>query len=243
MAQERLRVSEAIRGIGYAALLVWVNAYICREMFVRYTPRMNSMQGFWIAMSRLAGAGWLRSQWWRYWDCGSPVEFIYSPLVPAMSAWTAAVRGIPHADAFQTVSGFVYWVGPVTLFVMAWLLTRAPGHAFAAALLYSLTAPSQLIVPDARFSIQHLWDARRLYLATVWDETPHLAALAILPLVILILSLAIRARRPVYYAAATLAIVLCSLSSDFGPILTAMASLCLLFVLRPAGCGPEPAGG
>lgn len=149
-----------------------------------------------------------------------------------MSAWTAAVRGVPHDAAFQSVSGFVYCLGPVTLFAMAWLFSRAPGHAFAAAVLYSLSAPSQLIVPDAPFSIQHLWDARRLYLAAVWDETPHMAALAILPLVILFLSLSIRTRRPVCYAATTLAIAVRALASDFGPVLTAMASLCLLFVLR-----------
>jgi len=89
-----------------------------------------------------------------------------------------------------------------------------------------------LFVPDAPFSLQHLWDARRLYLSAVWDETPHMAALAILPFVILFLSLSIRRRRPVYYAVTVLAIAVCALASDFGPVLTAMASLCLLFVLR-----------
>jgi hypothetical protein len=223
---------EAIKAAGYAALLVWLNAYVCREMFVRYTPHMNSMQGFWIALARLGGADWLHSQWWRYWDCGSPLEFAYAPLVPALSAFVAAVRGIPHDAAFQTVSGLVYCLGPAALFAMAWLLTRAPGYAFAVGLLYSLTATSQLIVPDAPFSIQHLWDARRFYLMTAWDEMPHMTALAILPLVILFLSLSIRRRRAVYYAATTLAIAVCALASDFGPVTTAMASLCLLFVLR-----------
>jgi len=152
--------------------------------------------------------------------------------VPAMTALTAAIRGVPHDLAFETVSGLVYCLGPVTLFVMAWLLMRAPGYAFAAGLFYSLTAISQLVVPDAQFSLSHFWDARRFYLIAVWDDTPHMAALAILPLVILFLSLSIRKRRPMYYAATALAIVLCALASDFGPILTAMASVCLLFVLR-----------
>ena len=171
-AKARARLPEVIQAAGYAASLIWLNAYICREMFVRYTPRMNSMQGFWIAMSRLAGTGWFHSQWYRYWDCGSPVEFIYAPLVPAMTAWASAVRGVPRDVAFQTVSGLIYCLGPVTLFLMAWLLTRAPGYSFAASVFYSLTAPSQLFMADASYSIQHFWDARRLYLATVWDETP-----------------------------------------------------------------------
>jgi hypothetical protein len=234
-AKERARLPEVIRAAGYAASLIWLNVYICREMFVRYTPRMNSMQGFWIAMSRLAGTGWFHSQWYRYWDCGSPVEFIYAPLVPAMTAWASAVRGVPRDVAFQTVSGLIYCLGPVTLFLMAWLLTRAPGYSFAASVFYSLTAPSQLFMADASYSIQHFWDARRLYLTTVWDETPHMAALAILPLVILFLSLSIQKRRLVYYVATTLAIAICALASDFGPVLTSMASLCLLFVLRRQG--------
>jgi hypothetical protein len=200
-------------------------------MFVRYTPRMNSMHGFWMAVSRLGGQHWFYSAWWRYWDCGTPVEFAYAPLVPAATAWTAAIRGIPRDVAFETVSGLVYCLGPVTLFLMAWLWTRAPGYAFAAAVFYSLAAPSQLLLPDLN-SMRRLWYARRLYVMAVWDETPHMAALALLPLVILFLSLAIRRRRRRYYAAATLAIVACALASDFGPILAAMASLCLLFVLR-----------
>jgi hypothetical protein len=230
--EARLRVPEVIRAVGYAASLLWLNAYICREMFVRYTPRMNSMQGFWIAMAQRAGGGWFHSDWWRFWDCGGPLEFVYAPLVPAITAWTASVRGVPHDVAFQRVSGSIYCLVPLTLFVMAWLLTRAPGYAFAAGVLYSLTAPSQLLVPDSPFSLLHFWDARRIYQTAVWDETPHMAALAVLPLVILFLALSILKRRPVYYAATTLAVAASSLASDFGPVLVAMVALCLLCVLR-----------
>ncbi len=230
--EERWHAREVIRAVVYAVVLLWLNAYVCREMFVRYTPYMNSMHGFWIAMAQHAGGNWFHAEWWRFWDCGAPLEFVYAPLVPALSKWVAAIRGIPPDAGFQTVSGLVYCLGPVTLFVMAWLMTRAPDYAFAAAVLYSLTSPSQLILPDAQFSIQHLWDARRLYVTAVWDDTPHMAALAVLPLVILFLSLSVRKHRPIYYAAAALTIAICSLASDFGPVLTAMASLCLLFVLR-----------
>src|ERR1039458_438571 len=114
-AELRPPVLEVVRAIGCAALLVWVNAYICREMFVRYSPHMNSMQGFWIAMSRLAGSCWFHSVWWRYWDCGSPLEFVYAPLIPALTAAIAAIRCVLNDLAFQTVSGLVYCLGSVTL--------------------------------------------------------------------------------------------------------------------------------
>ena len=87
------------------------------------------------------------------------------------------MRGVPHAVAFQSVTGFFYCLLPVTLFLMAWLLTGAPGYSFLAGLFYSLTAPVQLIVPDESFSWTRFWEARRFYLTAVWDETPHFAAL------------------------------------------------------------------
>src|SRR5579872_6294758 len=105
--QPKLRLRELILAVLYSTLLVWMNAYVCREMFIRYTPRMNSMHGFWIAMSRLGSSGWFHSQWWRYWDCGAPGEFVYAPLVPASIRWIAALRGIPHDVAFQTVSAVI----------------------------------------------------------------------------------------------------------------------------------------
>ncbi len=115
---------------------------------------------------------------------------------------------------------------------MAWRLTRAPGYSFFAALFYSLTSPTQILAPDGDFAFSKLWDARRLFLVSTWDDTPHFAALAFLPLVILFLARCIETRRPLYYGAAALSIALTALASAFGPVMVAMASVCLLFVLR-----------
>src|SRR5262249_49109679 len=156
--------------------------------------------------------------------------FTYAPLIPAATALWAAVRGIPHALAFNVVTGFVYCLGPFTLFLMAWLWTRLPGYSFAAAMFYSLTAPTQLLVPDAGFSLTKFWEARRLFVIGIWDEAPHLAALAFLPLAILFLSLAIRTRRFAYSVAAAVSISLAALASVFGPIEVTIAAICLLFV-------------
>ena len=216
----------------YALVLLWINAYICRELFVNQTAKMNSMHGFWMALAKLADGSWFRATWWPYWDCGVPFEFTYAPLVPAMTAAWAAVRGVPHALAFNSITGVFYCLLPVNLFLMAWLLTRAPGYSFLAGLFYSLTAPTELVLPDSNFALTHLGDARRLYLASVWDESPHLAALAILPLIVLFLSLSIRRRRTVYYIATAVSIAVATLLSAFGPAITMMAALCLLFVLQ-----------
>ena len=138
--------------------------------------------------------------------------------------------GITPDLAFQSIAGVVYCLVPVSLFVMAWLMTRSTGCSFLAAVFYSLTSPTQLIVPDDAFSFQHFWDARRLLVAAAWDEAPHLTALALLPLVVLLLTLAIRRRRPAYYAMLVLLIVVMTLATDFAPVEMVMVALCLIAV-------------
>ena len=138
-----------------------------------------------------------------------PFEFTYAPLVPAVTRAWAAFSGIPHALALQSITAVVSCLVPVTLFVMCWLLTRAPAYALAAALVYSLTAPTQLLAPDAEFSWSHFWDARRLYTLAAWDDTPHIAALALLPLVILFLAASYRRRRLGYYIPAVMLFASC----------------------------------
>jgi hypothetical protein len=232
MTEQRFTRRELFSAAAYAVGLLWMNVYICRELFFNQTAKMNSMHGFWMAIARLAEGSWFRATWWPLWDCGIPFEFTYAPLVPGLTAAWAALRGVPHALAFNSVTGFFYCAIPVNLFLMAWLLTRSPGYSFLAGLFYSLAAPTELVIPDSNFALAHFGDARRLYLTTVWDESPHLAALALLPLIVLFLSLSIRRRRTVYYVASILLIAVAALLSAFGPIMVAMAALCLLFVLE-----------
>ena len=188
------------------------------------------MHGFWIALAKRGSAGWLHSSWWPFWDCGIPFEFTYAPLIPMLiSAWSA-MRGMTHELAFQSITGVVYCLAPLSLFLMAWLMTRAPGCSFLAALFYSLTSPTQLIVPDADFAWRHFWDARRLFIVAEWDDTPHLAAMALLPMVILFLTLAIRKRRAAYYAILVLLIALMALASDFAPIEVMTVAVCIVAV-------------
>ena len=228
-----VRWKERLQVTLYALVLGWLNAYVCRDLFWNHRAPMNSMHGFWSGLARLAGPDWLRLNWWPYWDCGIPLQFTYAPLAPVLTAGLAAVRGIPHILAFDSLTGIIYCVGPVTLFLMAWRLSRSPGLSFAAALLYSLTALSQIPVPDGAFAWQHIWDARRLYLMAVWDETPHMVAMTLLPAAVVFLALSIRERRWIYYAGAVASVTGMALSSAFGPIEALMVALCLAYVLDP----------
>ncbi|HTC86806.1 MAG TPA: hypothetical protein VK686_00840 [Bryobacteraceae bacterium] len=223
---------EWLSALAYALALLWINTYVCRDLFRNPTAYMNSMHGFWIALAKHAGSNWLQLNWWPYWGCGLPFQFTYAPLIPVLiAAWTA-VTGVSHILAFQSIAGVVYCLSPLTLFAMAWLLMRAPGYAFAAALCYSLLSPTQLIVPDAAFSWSSLWDARRLYLLAVWDDLPHLAALSLLPVAILFLVASLDRRRLRWYIPTVVLIALMALASEFGPVEIIMAAICLLFVFH-----------
>lgn len=227
-----IKRSEWLAAAAYSVVLLWINLYVCRALFSVQTGPMNSMHGFWAAIARLADGSWFQATWWPYWDCGIPFEFTYAPLAPALTAMGAAAFHVSQGLAFQAVSALAYCLGPLTLFLMAWLMTRAPGYSFLAGLFYSLTGPTRILVPDDSFFWRTFWDARRLSLMVFWDDTPHVLALAFLPLAILFLSLSFRKRRLIYYAAASVSIAAATLASAFGPAMVAMAAFCLLFVLR-----------
>jgi hypothetical protein len=189
-----------LRAAAYAIALVWLNLYICRGFFnTPHTGSMWSMQGFWAGLARLGSFGTLAPQWWRFHDGGAPFEFTYSPVVPAL----ASLFGV------QAVSGIVYCLTPLAVYALAGVLTRSAGWGFTAGAAYSLTALSQLAVPDAGFASVHLIDARRLYLMGSWDETPHMLGLTFAVL-------AVAAVRLRWWVSAGVCMALSVASSAFG---------------------------
>jgi hypothetical protein len=216
----------------YAALLLWLNVYIARDLFfAEHTGHMNSMHGFWIALARLAGHQWWTPGWWPYWDVGMPFEFTYAPLVPAITALGSKIGGVSVNRSFHGVIGVIYILTPVTMFVMSAVLARKPGWSFIAALLYSLTSLTQLVAPDEPFAWTRVGDARRLYVTAVWDEAPHMLALTALPLVILFVVLAIQRQRSRYWVWAGAFMCIMLLANAFGMTALLITLICLLTTL------------
>lgn len=210
------------------ALIAGVNIYIVREMFAAdLVARWNSMQGYWVALARMAGGGWLTPSWWPYWDCGMPLEHTYAPLIPGLTSAVASVAGIPHPAALHRVMGFFYCLAPVTLFVLVWRWGRSVGAAVAAAGMVSLISPVALLVPDQPFAWSRWSEARNLYLVAVWDELPHYAALALLPLAVLAMVRYSETGRPRWLAGAVLASALTVVASLFGATLLVLSAACL----------------
>jgi hypothetical protein len=223
---------EQLRGISYAGVILWVNAYICRDWFHHPTAWTQTLHGYWAAIARLAD-GWLHPSWWPFWDFGIPFEFTSAPLVPALAAALAGLRHTSHLMAVESVSAIFYCAAPVALFVMAWLLTGAPGYSFFAALFYSLLAPAQILAPEGVFSWAGFLGPHRLMLQSLWDETPRAAALTFLLLFILLLARAVEARRPVYSVAAAVLLALSMLASPFAAISAAISVYSLVTARQP----------
>src|ERR1041384_4316883 len=152
-----------LRGAAYAAVLIWMNAYVCRTWFLHPTAWMNSLHGYWAAIARLCD-NWLNPSWWPYWDFGIPFEYTSAPLVPALTGAIAAASNVPHLMAFQAVSAIFYIAAPVSLYLVAWMLTRTPGYSFFAGLFYSLLSPALLLAPDGNFSWRNFFRPPRFLL-------------------------------------------------------------------------------
>ena len=213
-----------VPAVAFPIALLGLGLYLCRETFLRiHTAHMNSMHGFWIAIAQLAGGSWWRASWWPYWDGGMPFEFTYAPLIPALAAACAKLLDVPASQGFHIVNGAIFCLGPATLYVFAWRMSSSPVYSFAAAAVYMLTSPSQLVMPDSGFAWRHLWDARRLYVSFVWDETPHMAALALLPMALLALHTTVRTRSGAAFLRACAAITPMLLANAFGATMLALA--------------------
>src|SRR5689334_9155995 len=125
--EEKTSRAEALRAGLYALILLWINIYIGRDLFSGSSAHMGSMHGFWTAIAARAGSSWFHATWWPFWEMGVPFEYTYPPLVPGLAAAIAWVRGVPAGVGYQSVTGLVYILGPLTLFFAAWRLTRHPG--------------------------------------------------------------------------------------------------------------------
>jgi hypothetical protein len=219
----------AIAGAAYLVLLIGINLYFTHNLFfAEYTGHMNSLQGLWISMARLASSHWFWPAWWPYQDGGVPFEHTYMPLVPASAALLSHIAMVSPARAFFSVMGLVVTLGPVTLFLLIWRLSGKAGAAFAASLIYCATSPARALLPETNIDPIRYWSSLRFYGAVVWDDLPHHTALCLLSLALLFLWRSFETHRPGYYVLAVLAIGATVSASVFGATALIFAMPCML---------------
>ena len=227
------------RSVVAAALLgsiLWLNAYICKELFAVYeTVLGNSMHGFWIGLARWSPAWFSGPAWWPFWDMGMPIEYTYAPLFPALIATVARLAHVSEARAFHLCLAGIYCLAPATLFWCAWRLIGDLRVAYTAGILYSLTSPALFLAPNSGSPLNGLVSGERLYLLSVWDEAPHLLALALWPVAVLALFRIAETRSRAWLAGGSLVMAGMAYASAFGTTILVITATCLLIARRGVG--------
>jgi hypothetical protein len=204
--------------------LFGMNAYVCLGLFsAEFTQRMESIEGSYMSISRWAIDHWNDLTWFPLWFTGMPFHRVYQPgLHLSVAALAKGVQWSPQ-HAYHFLTALAYCLGPVTLFWLCYRGTGRRGYAFLTGVLYSLVSPTCFLVSGIRHDVGGLLLPRRYQVLVHYGEGPHMAAMALLPLVILLLDRAVSARRWPFILAATVALAAVVLTNWPGTVAMAMA--------------------
>ncbi len=228
------RPSPLVAGL-FALLILLLNLWLNAPLFMSgELPFRGSVEGGYVGMSRFLSQHPNPWGWNPFPYCGLPVQFMYVPLLPYLSA--LGIRLLPHVPpemVFRTIVSLAACLGPVTLFFFALHFTRSRRWALAAALVYSFLSPSYGLFPAVekdRGIVQLPW---RIQVLAKYGEGPHNTGLTLLPVALGAVWLAGKRRGyPRILVAAVLlaAIPLTNLVAAF-----ALAISCLLLLLAAWG--------
>jgi len=218
-----------------ALLILLLNLWLNAPLFLSgELPFRGSVEGGYVSMARFLSQHPNPWGWNPFPYCGLPVQFMYVPALPYLSA--LGIRLLPHLSPdliFRSIVSFAACLGPVTLFFFALHFTRSRRWALVTALAYSFLSPSYGLFPAVekdRGIVQLPW---RIQVLAKYGEGPHNTGLTLLPMALLALWQAGRRRSyPRILLAAVLlaAIPLCNWVAAF-----ALAISCLLLLLAAWG--------
>jgi hypothetical protein len=201
---QRVRIDKTgLTLAGLSVLLAAVNVYVCRELFrIEYLNHPGSIEAAFISIARYARDTFPDLTWFPVWYNGIPYQNSYPPLLHWVVAAVSRVTDWPAALAYHATVAFFYCFGPVALFWLCYRLSRSLGVSFFGGLLHSVVSPSAFLIGDVRRDLGSLMRPRRLQTLVIYGEGPHVAGLALLAVSILLLDIAIRKRRPLWYVLA-----------------------------------------
>jgi hypothetical protein len=182
-----------IRALAASLFLFLLNLWVVRDLLrIEWLDQMGSIEGTHIALARWVARNWGDLTWFPLWYGGIPFQNAYLPLVPLLAGGLSALSGGEPARVYHVLAGLFYAAGPVTLFWLALALYRSLWPALAAGLMYSLFSPSCWLAAAVRQDAGSAWHARRLQALVQYGEGPHLAAMALIPVALLLLISALR---------------------------------------------------
>lgn len=213
------------RPIAISCALFCLNAYICRELFTAsFLSNLSSNEGAFVSIARFFLQHPTDWRWFPWFNTGMPMENAYQPLLPVVSALTAAVSGWPIERAFHFVLAMAWCLGPVTLFWFVYDWSESLATGFFAGLVYAVASPAEWSIPILRLHGDG-WGSLRLFNLIHYAEDPHIVALTLLPLALLFL----RRRMLVPAIVASAAVVL---TNAFGAVDLAIGGICIALAAR-----------
>ncbi len=211
-----------------ALVILALNIAISSRLFrLEYSANLGSNEGQFIALARGIAEHPTDLAWWPEWSCGLPFQNTYLPLVPLKAASWSRITGVSPALAFHQVGASFYCLGPVFLYLMALVITRWTAASFAAAALFSVFSPCALL-PAIGADVGGIWNLRRLQILAHYGEAPITAALALVPVAILFLYLALSRRKLRYGILAAAFFGFTALANAFGIVILAAAAAAML---------------
>jgi hypothetical protein len=228
-------LSPKIRLLAASLFLFLLNAWIVRDLVrIEWLDQMGSIEGTHIALSRWVARNWSDLNWFPLWYGGIPFQNAYLPLVPALAGGLSALTGLAPARSYHVLAALFYAAGPVTLFWLALVLYRSLWPALAVGLLYSLFSPSCWLAAAVRRDAGSVWHARRLQALVQYGEGPHLVAMALIPVALLLLMFALRRPSASRGFAAALGLAAVALTNWLGAAALAAGALAWLLAQQDA---------
>jgi hypothetical protein len=217
-------------------LLVLANLAIAAKLFgVECSAYNGSIEGTFIAIPRIMAKYPGQWQWWPFWNGGLPFEVAYLPFSHWLVAGFSLLTRLSAARSFHIVEAGIYVLSAPAVFWMALELSRRWGASLIAALAYSCVSFTALLVPAIGVDAGGVLNLRRLQVLVFYGESPHTAALALLPVAVVCFSRALTTRQVKWQllAAGTSAGVV--LSNAFGIVMLPVALVCWLmaYPMRP----------
>jgi hypothetical protein len=212
------------KAASFPLALLALNVYFTKELFtIEYTQYMGSIEAAFISISRYMLDNWRDLSWFPLWYGGIPFQNTYPPLLHAIVAVTAGIFRISPALAHHVITACMYCAGPVSLYFLAVRLSGSRWYGFWAGWLYSIFTPTYYLMKFVRSGMGNQMGLRRLQTLACFGEGPHLTSLALLPLALLSLDVALARRRPVWYFLAAVSMAMIVLSNWLGAVALALA--------------------
>ena len=224
-------MSQRLKTACLAASLFVVNLWVAKTLlFADFINQMYSIEGTHIALGRFVLNHWGDLYWFPLWYNGVPFQNTYPPVHPFLVAAVAGLCDLATPRAYHALTAILYALGPVTLFLLAFKLSGSRWYSSAAALVYSFSSSSTLLIPAVSRDAGGFWHARRLQVLVRYGEGPHIAAVTLLPLALLLLILAFEKRKPLWWAMAAVGLAATALTNWLGAFALALAALAWLLV-------------